>query len=409
MKTKNIFKALALAMLMPAMLLTTACSSDDDAIINNDEPVKKGSVIPVTINVSRQGDAATTRATYNESTKKLSFSAGDKLFVFNYNGGTAGEYAGVLEYVSGSAGTFSGTIYTENEYTGTVDALLDAGNKATAELIPAGYEAYGFKTIEAADYRTCAQTDKAKAFATTTTEKTAKVLAVEQFSHEIASYSDGFALTPNNAILNFTITGLTPNTEVTATLTDDSYSTAMVISGKVTTDGSGTASFAMGISGATETNHLTLTVDGIDITIPSDKTLNAGKIYNINRSVPSLADAFVNGNTTELAFSGSYLGQDVDLTLSATYNDGSFGEVTKGGTLALVVSSPSMARNGNNLVITITVPDPNNPFTGNKTGSMTINTVNRTYSWSNAQVGAMVTLKSITIGGNDIDLPTLAQ
>ena len=34
MKTKNIFKAVALAMLMPAMLLTTACSNEDDAINN---------------------------------------------------------------------------------------------------------------------------------------------------------------------------------------------------------------------------------------------------------------------------------------------------------------------------------------------------------------------------------------
>ena len=29
METKNIFKSLAMAMLMPAMLLTTACSNDD--------------------------------------------------------------------------------------------------------------------------------------------------------------------------------------------------------------------------------------------------------------------------------------------------------------------------------------------------------------------------------------------
>ena len=34
MKTKNIFKTLALAMLMPTMLLTTACSSEDD-LTNN--------------------------------------------------------------------------------------------------------------------------------------------------------------------------------------------------------------------------------------------------------------------------------------------------------------------------------------------------------------------------------------
>ena len=79
MRTKNIFKAVALAMLMPAMLLTTACSNEDDAINNGDN--KKGYPLQVTVNVTRQGDKATTRATYNESTRKLEFSTGDKLFV----------------------------------------------------------------------------------------------------------------------------------------------------------------------------------------------------------------------------------------------------------------------------------------------------------------------------------------
>ena len=41
MKTKNIFKALALAMLMPAMVLTTACSNDDD-LVNNENTATKG-------------------------------------------------------------------------------------------------------------------------------------------------------------------------------------------------------------------------------------------------------------------------------------------------------------------------------------------------------------------------------
>ena len=62
MKTKNIFKALALAMLMPAMLLTTACSSEDDLVnntANTENTINKGYALPVTVNVTRQGDAAT--------------------------------------------------------------------------------------------------------------------------------------------------------------------------------------------------------------------------------------------------------------------------------------------------------------------------------------------------------------
>ena len=82
METKNIFKSLAMAMLLPAMLLTTACSNDDFTVNddNNVTTAKQGYTLPVTVNVTREGDA-TMRATYTESTGKLSFSAGDQLFI----------------------------------------------------------------------------------------------------------------------------------------------------------------------------------------------------------------------------------------------------------------------------------------------------------------------------------------
>ena len=78
MNTKNIFKTVALAMMMPAMLLTTACSNQDD-IANTSNITSKGYALPVTVSATRQGDG--TRATYNESTRKLEFSDGDQLFV----------------------------------------------------------------------------------------------------------------------------------------------------------------------------------------------------------------------------------------------------------------------------------------------------------------------------------------
>ena len=133
MKTKNIFKALALAMLVPAMLFSTACQKE--STVQEEDIVKKGYELLVTINVTRQGDA-TTRASYNESTKKLEFSAGDKLFVCGFDAdqgsggggseptdGRAGQFAGTLTWVS--EGTFSGTIITENEYSGTIDDLFE--------------------------------------------------------------------------------------------------------------------------------------------------------------------------------------------------------------------------------------------------------------------------------------------
>ena len=396
MKTKNIFKALALAMLMPAMMLTTSCSSDDDAINNNDEPVKKGYALPVTINVTRQSDKATTRAEYNESTKKLSFSTGDQLFVKGYES-SAGSFAGTLTWQSGE--TFSGTITTEKAYTGTADALFTAADLVDATLLPANYGDYHYLSITENDgYNAYPDLASAKAFATS------KATAIEQFSYEVGDYvsGTGFDLSPWNAILNFTITGLTANAPVTASLADIWGDD--IIGGQVTTDSKGNATFAMGLKSGWNLNELSLTVGGNAITLTSgSKDLEAGHVYNFLKSVvsPSLVEAFVTGNTTEIAFTSSY----GTLTLSATYSGGSFGDVTKSGTLQTFVSAPSMARNGNNLEITITVSIPGQ---GAKTGTMTIDTVNKTYSWSNPAVGALITLNSITIGGNSITpLPTV--
>ena len=279
MKTKNIFKTLVAAMLMPAMLLTTACSSDDDAVgteINN----QKGYPLPVTLNVTRQGDAATTRATFNESAKKLEFSTGDKLFVSGETA-DAGNYIGTLTWQSG--GTFSGTIYTEKSYSGTADALLSAhdGKSASAWLLPDGYESRGFISIvKSSQFQATVNKYATKTFAVTKAE------AVEQFSLEKADgYNNGFALSPQNAILNFDIRGLASNTEFEVVLTVGTYN----VSGTVKTDASGTATFAIGVNGGQESKDLALTVGSTAITLNLDgannKTFAAGKVYNINRSM----------------------------------------------------------------------------------------------------------------------------
>ena len=282
MKTKNIFKTLAFAMMMPTMLLTTACSSSDDAINNteNTETVStKGYAIPVTVNVTRQGDDAT-RATFDNENKKLNFSEGDKLFVKGFHNvfGGAGAFAGTLTYVSD--GTFSGTIYTQAVYSGTADELFTAAtDDVEATLLPAGYGGYGFLTVSGEGYSaTLATPDYTKVFATS------KAVGVEQFSLEQASaYSDGFALAPENSILNFTITDLAKNTEVTVSYTDDKSNE---ISGSVTTDGDGTATFAIGVKDGTALHNCSLTVGGNPIALTANfKTLVFGKIYNVTRSV----------------------------------------------------------------------------------------------------------------------------
>ncbi len=306
MKTKNIFKALALAMLMPAMLLTTACSNEDDALnntANTENTINKGYALPVTVNVTRQGDAAT-RATYNESTKKLSFSAGDKLLVRGNDNsvGGAGRFAGMLDYVS--EGTFSGTIYTENSYSGTADALFTAANSnwVGAALFPNGYETYEFLSLSGSGYSTSYSMSYNKAIAAT------KAAAVEQFSLETAkTYSSGFALSPENAILNFTITGLTDGAKDVVLKNGESN----MFSGSVTPT-SGTAAFALGarIKNSSDwpvnLKNVILTIGGTDIDITdANNNLAAGKIYNIARNaIPgALVGKFSVSSTDKVYFS----------------------------------------------------------------------------------------------------------
>ena len=287
MRTNTFIKALAFA-----MLLATACNKNE--IANDENTEKKGFALPVTVNVTREGDDAT-KATYNEGTGKLSFSTGDKLFVSG-SAVAAGSFAGTLTWQSG--GTFSGTIYTESPYEGTIDDLLN-GNYAT--LLPAGYESYDYLEIIDEGYDALLGGNAYNSFATS------KKLAVEQLSFEHGEYTSGtgFVLMPQNAILNFTITGLTASTNVTATLSDDDDWTPD-IEGEVTTDGSGNATFAIGLEGSSDLNEFTLSVAGNAITlVSSSKVLAAGKIYNITRNaIPgALIGQFSVSSTDKVYFS----------------------------------------------------------------------------------------------------------
>ena len=276
---------LALAMMMPAMMLTTACSSDDNAVENENN--KKGYAIPVTVNVTREGDG--TRTTYNETTKKLGFSSGDQLFVhgIHVTDNTPNSFGGFLTWVS--EGTFTGTIVTQLPYTGTANDLFSSAYTVAATLLPNGYESYGFLSVDDPDNHHYGASLNPlgwdNAIATSTNLETAKALAVEQFSFECTvGYSSGsFVLSPSNAILNFTITGLTADDDVTVNITVGG--SQMITDEVVTTDGSGNATFAIGVEGGWDLNNIALTVDGKAITlVSSSKELVAGHVYNISRS-----------------------------------------------------------------------------------------------------------------------------
>jgi len=282
MKTKSILRTLTFAMLMPAILLTTACSNIND----NEDTNKKGYTLPVTVNVTRQDDDTATKATYNETDKKLEFSSGDQLFVrgWNTSSGGSGLFAGTLTWTSG--GTFSGTITVENKsYSGDADALFTEAQYVEAILLPAGYGPKQYLSILYGEGY-----DAALIFSPEVAIADSKATAVEQFSREYAyGYNNGFALSPQNAILHFTITGLSASTAVNVKLIDNNSAT---ISGSVTTNASGSATFAIGISGNTDLNSLALTVGGYAITLTtSSKTLEAGHIYNITRSLSPISFA----------------------------------------------------------------------------------------------------------------------
>lgn len=311
MKTKNIFKTLAFAMMMPAMLLTTACSSEDELannknIDNTEAAINKGFSLPVTVNVTRQGESDM-RAVFNESTRTLSFSAGDKLFVEGRDKDGAEYFAGALNYDAVS-GKFTGTIYTQNEWTGTADELFVAANADQtlysptfiATLLPAGYEDYGYLSIN----------DKGDAYAYNDRVKdninytlaTSKAAGVEQLSWERAtSYSSvtGFALEARNAILNFTVTGLEANTDVDVLVRRSE--TWYIGTKTIKSDVDGKVTFVACYPYGNDLQDCTVTVDDTPITIVSSaKNVERGKIYNITRVKPTA----VVWNLSDAAFSG---------------------------------------------------------------------------------------------------------
>ena len=297
MQKKNIFKALAAAMLMPAMLLTTACSNQDD-IANTSNITSKGYALPVTVNATRGGDA--TRATFDGS--KLNFGEGDKLFVSGSATG-AGSFAGALDYVP-ATGKFSGTIYTQNSYPGTADALFtaaSAGEAIDATLLPYGYDSYTFLSISEespALYDDRVDASGSNAFVAS---ETAKATGVEQFSYERATtYNSGFALAPMCAILNFTISGLEAGAQ-DVTLYVTRMGAEYDVTGSVTPNASGVATFAIGVPAGfnIKDGSNNLSVGSHNFTLPGGTALAAGKIYNITRSTGATVDlSTINSNYT---------------------------------------------------------------------------------------------------------------
>ena len=419
-----------LAALLMAGAAFAACSNSDNEI--EEQPVSPAKPQVYTLTVYASKGTAETRALSLDDTKLLaSWENGDELTVYNSTKGAALGGTLTASNASGATATFSGTL------TGTIaegDELILSYHQ------PTGFSAYGAQTgtlasaagrdyataiVEVASVTSGKITTTEAAFFTTQTavlkltlqdnadtptklkatqlnisaamtitiNSTPVPLAEDIVTFDLSTntYSDGdgvlyFALPPKAVVAEY-VTNRIKN--------DNDYSAYASL---ITTEAVETA-----LSGATLTYTATVNSDTYTATKTTGYNFAAAKYYagtltmtkqTTTLSDATLADAFKDDNITVIEFGNL-------LKLSATYNGSSFVDVTKSGDMANYVSSPSMAKDGNNLVISITVM-------GVGSGSMTIDTVNNTYSWSNATVGAMITLTGITIGGNSITpLPTV--
>lgn len=387
---------------MAAALMLTACSSNDIEDVA-EKPATK--TIPFTAKVSTE-NATRISAEEGSGTYTLKFTAGDKLHVQNVV--TSGDIilSGLLDIDPADVGKTTATFTGELTYKpGSSDPSTPAGDlQIYATLVPE-------HAPDLYIYDICSSVTE----------------AIQKYSYleNIITYSQlsSFTFVQSTAFVDFDITLSGTNAPAVGTdvniavdgssvFDDDpsnpyefSYtSTATVTSG-------GKVKFAIPVDASTVGYTATLKDASVTISNASyqgtcsfaDATgFEVGsKVYRAARTIntwaPTLAAAFVAGNETVLAFTSSY----GDLTLSATYNGSEFSAVTPSGTGKGMLTTSSMAKDGDNLVITV--------VTVLGSGYMTIDTVNNTFTWSNATVGAMITLSSITIGGSSVTpLPTVA-
>lgn len=396
MKTKNMIWGL---LPMAAALMLTACSSNDIEDVA-EKPATK--TIPFTAKVSTE-NATRLGAEEGSGTYTLKFTNTDRVHVYNTIGSTILE--GFLDIDPADAGKTTATFTGNLTYTpGSSDPSTPADDlEICVTLIQEGGDPY--------NQDICSNV----------------IEAIQKYSllENIITYSQlsSFSFKQYTGVVDFDITlsgtnapavGTDVNIAVDGTFVysdDPSTPVALSLSATSTVTSDGKVKFAMPMF--TSTDEYTVTLKDASVTISNASyqgtcsfadatgfTVNA-KVYRAARTIntwaPTLAAAFVAGNETVLAFTSSY----GDLTLSATYNGSEFSAVTPSGTGKGMLTTSSMAKEGDNLVITV--------VTVLGSGYMTIDTVNNTFTWSNATVGAMITLSSITIGGSSVTpLPTVA-
>ena len=277
---KNMMKNILMsAASIAALMLTASCNQEDNEII--DEPAAP-TVHSIEVTVPVTADAST-RASYTAGAA-TTFEAGDKLYIKVRDGETY-TYVGVLDNSAEAVNKFSGTLYKTagTDYSGS-DIITDC-TSLEATLLPSGYDENYYVLTKSGETVTGLTVVPAKAFSSATT----KAAAVPQVAN--ASYSTTVSgaktitLTPQNAVLYYTLSGLAKSTAVTVSVSDGTTT----VSGSVTTNSSGAATFAVGVApGGTTKSYMMK--KGDEQTIEFRAELSANKVYNITRSAAGSPD-----------------------------------------------------------------------------------------------------------------------
>lgn len=277
---KNMMKNILMsAASIAALMLTASCSQETNEII--DEPAAP-TVHSIEVTVPVTADAST-RASYTAGVA-TTFEAGDKLYIKVRDGETY-TYVGVLDNSAEAVNKFTGTLYKTagTDYSGS-DIITDC-TSLEATLLPSGYDENYYVLTKSGETVTGLTVEPAKAFSPAATKAAAVPQVANANYSTTGSGAKTITLTPQNAVLHYTLSGLAKSTAVTVSVSDGTTT----VSGSVTTNSSGEASFAVGVApGGTTKSYMMK--KGDEQTIEFRANLSANKVYNITRSAAGSSD-----------------------------------------------------------------------------------------------------------------------
>ena len=343
-----------LAALLMAGVTVTSCSNEDS--ISDVQSAKSGNY-SMSVKATKGNDVLSRALAITDGSLNATWTTGDKVYVYDVNTKTViGE---LIAQEDGAESTLKGIFYDEATIPDVGDLLallfpkttFDYKNqKGTLEDIAENYD-YALANV------TITVKDEVNKTITTTDAAFTNAQSIVKFTLKDL---EGNALDADYMNVNFTNSG--------ESVLLQSFDLEKGIT-----------------RGQIENNHY--------IYRKSDVTFGSGGYYTISVNMiksGTIQEAFQNGNETKFSFTA--MGKE--LTISSLFYNDAFGETTISGTAASMITSSSMEKDGKNLIISVNAMG--------KSGTMTIDTVGNTYTWSDATVGALIVLQSITINGVEI-------